>query len=48
MRKQIYQEPLMEVAESRLENGIASAGETIIMDGGEGFDLGFLEDETLF
>ena len=46
MRKQIYQEPLMEVAEIRLENGIAISGETIIMDGGEGFDLDFLDEEN--
>lgn len=38
----------MEVAEIRLENGIAISGETVIMDGGEGFDLSFLEDEPQF
>jgi hypothetical protein len=48
MRKQTYLEPLVEVANIGLESGIAISGETVIMDGGEGFDLGFLEDETLF
>lgn len=46
MRKQTYQEPLMEVAEIGLENGIAVSGETIIVDGGEGFGLDFLDEEN--
>ena len=37
----------MEVDDIRLESGIAISGETIIVDGGSGFDLDFLEDENL-
>lgn len=47
MRKQTYLVPLVEVADIRLESGIAISGETVIVDGGNGFGLDFLEDENL-